>query len=107
MDRQSAAITSTTFTRWLLLGLPAILLWAIGGFGALSLLCGLVAGSVDPGTGSSAISLGMMWGTIVLCAFVGIALGMGSLVLPFRKPILAANVLAGFFSLFFSVLAAS
>ena len=104
MERQLGSVTNVTLVRWLTLGLPAMILWSIGGLGAFSLLAGLSNGSVVPGVGSSAASLGVMWGSIVVCAAGGILLGMGSLFLRFKKRLLVTNVLAAFFSLFFSVL---
>ena len=56
-DEPIATITAKNFSTWLLLGLPAIIFWGIGGWGAMSLLGGLSNGSVTPGEGSSAASL--------------------------------------------------
>lgn len=97
-------ITRTTLTRWLLLGLPGAVLWSVGGLGALSLLGGLANQSVVPGVGSTANSLGIMWGLIVLCAIIGIVVGMGSLFRPVSKRMLGGFLLFGLLSLFFTVL---
>ena len=99
-----ATITAETLTKWLLLGLPAAALWVIGGLGAASLLGGLSNGSVVPGTDSSVQSLTIMWGFIVLCAVLGVAVGMASLVRPISTRLLAFSAVMGFVSLFFSVL---
>ena len=103
-DKPIATISSTTLKRWLLLGLPAVTLWVIGGLGALSLLGGLADGSVTPGTGSTASGLGMMWALIVFCSIVGVLIGMKSLfrLVPYR--VLGINAMIGLISLFFSVL---
>ena len=103
-ERPIATITSSSLAKWLFLGLPAVTLWGIGGMGALSLLGGLSDGSVNPGVGISASTLGIMWGLIAWFAAGGIILGMGSLVLPIPKRALAFNVFLGFTSMFFSVL---
>lgn len=89
----------------LLLGLPAVPLWVIGGFGALGLMSGLSTGSVTPGVGSSATSLFMMWGIVMACAAGGVFLGVYSFYRPVRKIYLATNSVFAFFSLFFSILA--
>lgn len=98
------AITTKSFTTWLLLGLPATVLWAIGGWGALSLLGGLSKGSVTPGVGSSAASLGIMWWFIVLCSGGGIFFASRSLFRPVSWRKLACCTVLGFLSLFGSVL---
>ncbi|NUM54260.1 MAG: hypothetical protein HUU46_11500 [Candidatus Hydrogenedentes bacterium] len=48
-----------------------------------------------------------MWGAVVVCAVAGVVLGSSSLILRIKRELLATNVLAGFGSLFFSVLTSS
>ncbi|MCF6284478.1 MAG: hypothetical protein L3K26_04750 [Candidatus Hydrogenedentes bacterium] len=106
MDEQlDVTITAKNFSRWLLLGLPSTVFWAIGGLGAFSLLGGLSNGTVTPGDGSSASSLGTMWGCIVVCALGGIFLGMRSLFRTVPRRFLLYSTALGFVSLFFSILA--
>lgn len=107
MITRHTEITTVTLRYWLSLGLPATILWSVGGFGAFSLLLGLSTGGVAPGAGSTAAGLMLMWGAVVLCAAVGILLGMGSLFLRFKWSVLVANAVAGFGSLFFSALSSS
>ena len=107
MTATTLAITSSSIKRWFALGLPAIILWSIGAFGALGLLLGLSSGGVTPGAGSSAGGLTLMWGAVLAFAGVGIVLAMSSLFFRVRRSLLVANVLAGFCSLFFSVLISS
>ncbi len=103
-DEPIATIATKNFSMWLLLGLPATILWAIGGWGALSLLSGLSNGSVTPGEGSSAASLGIMWWFIVLCSGGGIFFASRSLFRPVSWRKLACCTVLGFLSLFGSVL---
>jgi hypothetical protein len=103
-DKPLVTVTAKTLAMWLFLGLPGAVLWGIGGLGALSLLGGLADGSVTPGGGSSAHSLGLMWGSLALCAVAGVIVGMGSLFYRVRTSVLASSAFLGFASLFFSVL---
>lgn len=103
-DEPIATITAKNFSTWLLLGLPAIIFWGIGGWGAMSLLGGLSNGSVTPGEGSSAASLGIMWWLIVLCAGGGIFFASRSLFRPVSWRKMACCTVLGFLSLFGSVL---
>ena len=103
-DKPLLVITQKSLARWLFLGLPGTVMWVIGGLGALSLLGGLSNGSVVPGSGSTANSLGLMWGLILACAVIGIAVGMGSLFRPVSKRMLFGFLLFGVLSLFCTVL---
>ena len=103
-DEQTITIPVKRLLKWMALGLPAVVLWTIGGMGALALLGGLSNGGVEPGVGSSVESLTIMWGVVGLCALFGIALGMSALFRHVPSRWLVPNVVLSFLSLFFSVL---
>ena len=103
-DEPIATITAKNLSTWLFLGLPATILWATSGWGAMSLLGGLSNGSVTPGEGSSAASLRIMWWFIVLCSGGGIFFASRSLFRPVSWRMLACCTVLGFLSLFGSVL---
>jgi hypothetical protein len=95
-----------SFAVWLLLGLPAVLLWGVGGLGAVSLLARLSNGTVVPGI-DSMVDPSDMWGTVVIFAICGQILGVSTFFLPVRKRILRLNLFLSLTSLFVSVLASS
>jgi len=103
-DQPIATITSGNLVRFVTLGIPAIVLWAIGGIGALSLFGGLANGTVSPGENTAEASLMLLWGSLCVCAVGGIGLGMVSLLRQVRTRILVANMVLAAHSLFFSVL---
>ena len=99
MDEEpSVTITFSAFSKWLFLGLPAIIIWGISFSGAAALSAGLNDGSVITGTPRV---LGAVWTIICFLALAGMAFGMSSLFRPTRTFYLVLNVLVAFVSLFF------